>query len=472
MYGLRSRQFFPLPAANGRTGTFYFTSTHLSDRITTMKVLSVLLCALACLVLLPYAAALGGSEGWIEVRCNVNGASVLFDGAYKGVISDGSLTVPVYTTATPYHSVTVEKSGYYTYSGELTMPAAGATTTVYATLNPVPVPPTQPPTQYGSISVESQPSGAQIYFNGNYRGTSPLIISDVWPGSYTINAEMSGYRIFTTTTSVSSGSRSSVFCSLSPLNTAGALYVYSDPSGSNLYLDAVYKGKTPMTIGNIAAGTHILEVDHAGYYDWKSTVEVPSGGTKTVSASLNPMPSSSVGWIYVSSSPGGASVSLDGTNVGQTPYSGPLKLNNIATGSHAVAMSLAGYAPYTTQAFVTSNTVTEVSAILQPSAPVSATGGISVSSTPPGANVLLDNNFIGVTPLNLNAVAAGSHTVTIEMEGYQDYSVTTPVNAGATSTVSAALMPETKPTPKSPLPVLPVIVALVIIGYLAVGKSR
>jgi hypothetical protein len=437
-----------------------------------MNVRSVLLWALVCLVLMPYASALGGSEGWIEVRCNVNGASVLFDGAYQGVISGGSLTVPVYTTATPYHSVTVEKSGYYTYSGELAMPAAGETTTVYATLNPVPVPPTQPPTQYGSISVESQPTGAQIYFNGNYRGTSPLIISDVWPGSYTITAEMSGYRTYTTTATVSSGTRSSVFCPLSALNTAGALYVYSDPSGSNLYLDAVYKGKTPMTIGNIAAGTHILEVDHAGYYDWKSTEDVPAGGTKTVSATLNPMPSSTVGWIYVSSSPGGASVTLDGTIVGQTPYSGSLKLNNIATGTHAVVLSLAGYAPYSTQASVTPNTVTEVSAILSPSAPVSATGGISVSSTPAGANVLLDNNFIGVTPLNLNAVAAGTHTVTIEMEGYQEYSVTTPVNAGATSMVSAALMPETKPTPKSALPVVLVFAALGSIGLIAGRKFR
>jgi hypothetical protein len=439
-----------------------------------MKILTVLVCALACLVLLPYAAAIGGSEGWIDVRCNVNGASVSFDGSYKGEISGGSLTVPVYTTGTPYHTVTVEKSGYNAYSGGLTMPLAGETTTVYATLNPIPVPPTQPPVQYGSIAVESQPSGAQIYFNGDYRGTSPLTISDIWPGSYTITAEMSGYRTYTTTTSVSSGTRSNVYCPLSPLNTAGSLYVYSDPSGSNIYLDTVYKGNTPMTINNIAAGTHILQVDHSGYYDWKSTVDVPAGGTKTVSATLNPMAASTVGWIYVSSSPGGATVTLDGSMVGQTPYSGSLKLNNIAAGTHTVALSLAGYAPYSAQTSVAPSTVSEVSALLQPTAPVSATGGISVSSTPAGANVLLDNNFIGVTPLTLNTVAAGSHTITLMLQGYQEYSVTTPVNAGATSTVSAALMPATPatPTPKSALPVVLIFAALGCAGLIACRKSQ
>jgi hypothetical protein len=444
---------------------------HHEDYIT-MKILTVLVCVIACLIALPSVSALGGSEGWIEVRCNVDGASVLFDGTYKGVINGGSLTVPVYTTGAPYSSVTVEKAGYNSYSGSLHMPSAGETTTVYATLNPIPTPPTQTPVQYGSIYVESQPSGAQIYFNGDYRGTSPLTIRDVWPGSYTITAEMTGYHTYTTTTPVSSGLQSSVYCPLTPLNTAGSVYVYSDPSGSNLYLDAVYKGRTPMTISNIAVGTHILEVDHAGYYDWKSTIDVPAGGTKTVSASLNPMPTSTVGWIYVSSSPGGASVSLDGNPVGQTPYSGSLKLNNIATGTHTVSLTLAGYSPYNAQVTVSPNTVSEVSALLQRSAPSPATGGISVSSTPAGANVLLDNNFIGVTPLTLNTVAAGSHTVTIDKEGYQDYTVTTPVNAGAISTVSAALMPVTPPTPKSPLPVFAAIAALVLIGFAAARKTR
>jgi len=438
-----------------------------------MKRIPFLVCACAVLILiLPMPAlAVGGSEGWIEVRCNVDGASVMFDGQYKGVTSGGSLTVSVYTTGTPYSTVTVEKSGYTTYSGPLTMPAAGQTTTVYATLNPIPTPQTPTPVQYGSLSVESQPSGAQIYFNGNYRGISPLVINDIWPGSYTVRAEMAGYQTYTTTASVSSGTRSSVYCTLTKLDTSGALYVISAPTNSNVYLDGAYRGLTPVTLSNLAAGSHILEVDHAGYYDWKSTVDVPAGGTKTVSATLNPMPASTVGWIYVSSSPGGASVTLDGNPVGQTPYSGSLKLSNIATGDHTVALSLAGYAPYSARTSVSPNTVSEVSAVLQPSAPVSGTGGISITSTPAGAQAFLDNAFIGITPLTLNAVAAGTHTVSVRMDGYQEYSTTIPVNANAVSTVSAALVQAT-PTQKSALPVLPAVAALAIIGLIACRKFR
>jgi hypothetical protein len=438
-----------------------------------MKKLLLFCCILLCLFFaaVPAASAIGGDQGWIEIRCNVDGARVYFDGAEKGVISGGSLTVPVYTTAAPFHSVTVEKSGYTTYSGELSMPTAGETKIVYATLNPIPTP--VPPVNYGSIYVESSPSGASIYFNGNYRGTAPLTINEVWPGSYSIQAELNGYKTYTTTTSVSSGTRSTVYCSLSPMVTAGSLYIISDPSNSKVVLDGVYRGTTPLTLNNLASTTHIVELDHAGYYDWKSTVDVPAGGTKTVSGTLNPMPVSNVGWVYVSSSPGGASVTLDGTNYGQTPGSGSLKLNNIGTGSHTVALTLSGYTPYTTQVNVNANTVSEVSALLKPVSPKPGVGELSLSSTPSGANVFVDNNFMGITPLTLKDIPVGSHVVTLRLTGYQDYQTTTSVNAGATSTVAAGLSPVVPTTPQKS-GTIPVIAcgALLVIALFSIKKNQ
>lgn len=419
-------------------------------------------CLVVCLLhaCMPGAAALGGNEGWVTVICNIDGASVYFDGEYKGVTAGGSLTVPVYTTATPYKTATVEKSGYNSYSGAITMPGNGETTTIYATLTPIPTP---TPDIYGSISVSSQPSGASVYFNGNYRGATPLLISDLWPGTYTIRAEKTGYDAYTTTVQVSSGTRTSVYCPLSALSTTGALYVLSTPSGSSVYLDDAYKGITPVTLNGLSATTHILQIDHAGYYDWKSSVDVPAGGTRTVDATLNPMSASTTGWLYITSSPGGASVSLDGNVMGQTPASGALKLNNIASGTHTVILTCPGYQQYSTGVTVTPNTVTEVSAILTSSGTPTGTGGLAISSTPAGANVFLDNVFIGISPLTMTTVAAGSHVVSIKLDGYQEYSVTTPVNTGAVSTVSAALVPVT-PVTSSRSPLSPVVALLAIIG--------
>jgi hypothetical protein len=439
-----------------------------------MKKLLITLSILCCLVLalIPGASAIGGNEGWITINCNVNGATVSFDGEYKGIISGGSLTVPVFTTGTPFQSFSVEKSGYSSFNGDVSMPGEGQTRTYYATLNPLPTPTPVPPSGYGSIYVESSPSGAQVYFNGNYRGLAPLTINQVWPGSYTIGAELNGYHPFSTTTTVYQGRQSNVLCSLSRLVTSGALYILSTPSNADVTLDGDYKGRTPLTLNDLAATTHVLQLDHAGYYDWKSTVEVPAGGTRTISGTLNPVPASNTGWIYISSSPGGAAVTLDGNPVGQTPYSGSLKLDAVQAGDHTVALSLSGYNPFTTTTRVLANTVSEVSAILQPGAPVSAKGGLSVSSVPAGANVFLDNNFIGISPLTLNDVSAGSHIVTFRHEGFADYSGTTQVNAGAISTVSAALSPAAQPTPKSGAVPVMVCGALAIIGLLTIRKQK
>lgn len=422
-----------------------------------------LACLAGCLalILIPGVSALGGEEGWITVYCNVDGASVYFDGTYKGTISGGSFTASVYTTATPFRTATVEKSGYTTYSSPITMPSAGQTTTIYATINPI-VTPT--PDQYGSLFISSQPSGAEIYLNGEYRGLSPLTVYNLWPGTYTVRAEKTGYQDYSTPAYVSATVQTTVHCPLTPQSSPGSLYVISTPTGSNVYLDSVYKGTSPVTISNIAPGTHNLEVDHAGYYDWKSTVSVPTGGTRTVDATLNPMPSSTTGWVYVSSSPGGATVTLDGTNMGETPSSGSLKLNNVGVGSHAVVLTRPGYQQYTATTSVSANTVTEVSAILQPTTTPSGTGSLMVTSTPAGANVFIDNAFVGISPVTVPGVAAGTHTVSMKLDGYQEYSVSTQVNSGAVSTVSAALSKVT-PTPRAAS--VPAALAVIGIGIAA-----
>ncbi len=90
---------------------------------------------------------IGGDIGWFTVHCNVDGASVSFDNTPQGVITNGILTVQVYTTATPYRTFTVTMAGYQPYTGTIDRyPGKGETVDLYATLNPAPtLPPTKSP---------------------------------------------------------------------------------------------------------------------------------------------------------------------------------------------------------------------------------------------------------------------------------------------------------------------------------------
>jgi hypothetical protein len=67
-------------------------------------------------------------------------------------------------------------------------------------------------------------------------------------------------------------------------------------------------------------------------------------------------------------------------------------------------------------------------------------GTISFASNPLGADIILDNvPQASKTPANVTNVPVGSHTYTLKLSGYDDYTGTITVQANTTATVSATL---------------------------------
>jgi len=144
--------------------------------------------------------------------------------------------------------------------------------------------------------------------------------------------------------------------------------------------------------------------------------------------------SSTVGEISVSSTPSGARIYLDGTDMG---YYTPATLTEISVGSHAVVLKKSGYADYTTSVSVTAGQTASVSATLVVQA---TTGSINVKSTPTGASIALDGINKGTTPATLTGVSTGSHSLVLKKNGYADYTTSVSVTAGQTASVSATLV--------------------------------
>jgi hypothetical protein len=140
-----------------------------------MRFLMAVLVAGFFLAVLPAGAEpiIGGDQAWYAVHCNVDGASVYFDGEYKGEIQGNVLNVPVYTTGTPYKTYSVQKEGYTTFSDSIPgVPGKGETFDLYATLNPTQ--PTQPPLIGGDIgwfAVHCNVDGASVSFDNTPQGT-------------------------------------------------------------------------------------------------------------------------------------------------------------------------------------------------------------------------------------------------------------------------------------------------------------
>ena len=405
------------------------------------------------------------TTGSISISSSPSGANVYLDHTYKGITP---LTIT--DVSHGHHSIELTLAGYQPWPTSVEV-KAGETSYVSATLTPTP-----PAT--GSISASSSPSGARIYVDGSYKGRTPETITHVSPGSHAVKLKRDGYYDWSTRIDVTAGSTSYVSASLTPIPypTVGFISVSSSPSGAYIHLDGSYKGTTPKTITHISPGSHTIELEHSGYYDWTSTVRVKAGSTSYISTSLTPNPSPTTGFISVTSSPSGANIYLDGAYQGRTSASEAFIIVAIAPGHHTVSLDLSGYQHWETGVDVTVGGTSHVSASLVPSSPPppSTTGTISVSSSPSGANVYMDNAYKGITPLTITDVSSGTHTIEVKLEGYQDWSTSVQVTAGGTASVPASLTlsPTPTPTPKAPTTVLCVIVALVISGIIAVTKRR
>jgi hypothetical protein len=64
---------------------------------------------------------------------------------------------------------------------------------------------------------------------------------------------------------------------------------------------------------------------------------------------------------------------------------------------------------------------------------------LAVVSRPAGARVYMDGKLVGKTPLSLPAVAAGSHAIRIQRDGYRRWASSVHVGAGEKNRVTASL---------------------------------
>jgi hypothetical protein len=69
------------------------------------------------------------------------------------------------------------------------------------------------------------------------------------------------------------------------------------------------------------------------------------------------------------------------------------------------------------------------------------TGTLSVTTNPAGAQVYIDNVLQGASPATVPALSAGSHTLRLERDGYQNMTLPVMVNDGTVTAFSTTLAP-------------------------------
>ena len=215
----------------------------------------------------------------------------------------------------------------------------------------------------GSVSIQSNPTGAKIYLDGIDTGfVTPKTITSVSTGSHVIRCSLSGYTDNSQTTTVSAGQTASVNIDLSAPSSTGSISIQSNPTGAKIYLDDVDTGfVTPNTILNVPAGNHNIRCSLGGYTDNSQTTMVSAGQTASVNIDLAIVPS--MGSVSIQSNPTGAKIFLDDTDTG---FVTPKTILNVPTGSHNIRCNLGGYIDNSQTISVSTGQTANVMIVLQP----------------------------------------------------------------------------------------------------------
>jgi hypothetical protein len=169
----------------------------------------------------------------------------------------------------------------------------------------------------------------------------------------------------------------------------------------------------------VAIGLAVVALAEGGFIGWKYQQNLSLMAIST-------------GTLKVDSKPAGAQVKVDGEVKGVTPLS-----LGLAKGPHVMELASGGeprVIPITIDAGATLAQYVELSA----AATSTASGRLSVSSSPAGASILLDGQPRGTTPADLHDVPAGDHELILDLQGARVRQAVT-VAGGATTTVAVPL---------------------------------
>ncbi|ADT85100.1 PEGA domain-containing protein [Thermococcus barophilus] len=139
----------------------------------------------------------------------------------------------------------------------------------------------------GHLRVYSNPSGASVYINNVYFGTTPLEV-DLLPGEYTLELSKEGYQKLIISVTINSGESKTIYATLSPGFLPATLEISSFPSGAKVYIDDELKGLTPLTV-EVSPGTHTVKLIRDGYHEYVTTLTIDQGETITINVRLTPL---------------------------------------------------------------------------------------------------------------------------------------------------------------------------------------
>jgi hypothetical protein len=256
-----------------------------------------------------------------------------------------------------------------------------------------------------SMTIESDPSGAEVFTQGLLKGTTPLTLT-VNPGEHTFELVYQGSRKALRTVALAGAAvvhHVELDVAAGAEATTAALRIMTEPANLRVRVNGKSLGRSPVTASGLQPGAHRVQViGTAGTLERK--VEVRAGETASViiAAAAAPAavpPAPSAGWLAVIS-PIAVQV-LAGSEIIGTSQASKIML---PAGRHELRLVNESLGLSVRRDVEVPSGKVEVLRVDLPTAPLSI-------NALPWADAWIDGVRVGVTPIGNYLVRVGTHEV-------------------------------------------------------------
>ena len=274
--------------------------------------------------------------------------------------------------------------------------------------------PEQDLSDYGSMNITSEPSGAEVSILGKVIGTTPRVTNPVPSAMYIVKFSLDGYEPAWLPVTVVPGRQVEAHVALVPENAT--VIIDSEPSGAHVQMNGKEIGDTPVLLPDLALGSYSATVQMQGYTRRDISWKVQNGRPILINVPLM----NNIGTLSLTSDPEVAEIEIDGKSYGNTPFK-----DSFEQGQHKIRLTKAGYKPYEKIVTVKRDETTDVNAALE-----MLPGSLALDSDPTGASLFINGIDYGVTPYKRDSIEAGDYTVRLSKDGYDTLEQTVTVHPG------------------------------------------
>ncbi len=278
-----------------------------------------------------------------------------------------------------------------------------------------------------SIYFDVDPIGSDV----NVRGPMAIKVGPrylIRQGEVDISVSAEGYYDLDTTISISPEQAQTFAIDL--VRLPGFLNLETGGiSGASVYINGEQVGVTPLTRLELPAGEHSLRLEMDRYEPVDTVIEIEGRHTEQ-DLDLALLPA----WanISFSTNPPGATVTVDGEDIGVTPLNAEL-----LQGEREVVIKLPAHKAWTDDLKVVARQDQNLPTIQLES----ADGLVMLRSNPSNASVMLNGTYQGRTPLEITVPPERQHQLSFILNGYQEHRRNLRIQPGQEASVNVELDP-------------------------------